>query len=113
MTETIPHFEVSAFCNDPYVRRIDKPWGWELHWTTPGLPYVGKVLHIQAGKRISLQLHDAKRESWLLVAGAANERMAGPAVPRVGRAATRALQPVGRLALLDVVAVIAPFGFRA
>ena len=31
--------------------------------------YVGKLLHINAGARLSLQYHDAKRESWLLIAG--------------------------------------------
>lgn len=35
------------------------------------MPYVGKVLHINAGARLSLQLHDEKQESWLLVAGKA------------------------------------------
>jgi mannose-6-phosphate isomerase-like protein (cupin superfamily) len=57
------------FTNLPYVRRIEKPWGWELHWTPADLPYMGKVLHINAGARISLQLHDEKRESWLLMSG--------------------------------------------
>jgi mannose-6-phosphate isomerase-like protein (cupin superfamily) len=53
----------------PFVRRIEKPWGWELHWTPAGLPYMGKVLHIYAGARLSLQAHEAKQESWLLVSG--------------------------------------------
>ena len=66
-----PTFDPAQFANEPHVRRIEKPWGWELHWTPPGLPYVGKVLHINAGARLSLQLHDAKRESWLLAAGRA------------------------------------------
>jgi mannose-6-phosphate isomerase len=57
--------------NLPYVRRIDKPWGWELHWTPATLPYMGKVLHINAGKRLSLQVHDEKSETWLLVSGRA------------------------------------------
>ncbi|HML99388.1 MAG TPA: hypothetical protein PKD75_13020 [Tepidiformaceae bacterium] len=50
-------------------RRVEKPWGFELVWTEPGLPYVGKVIHINAGARLSLQVHDAKTETWLLLSG--------------------------------------------
>jgi mannose-6-phosphate isomerase-like protein (cupin superfamily) len=32
---------------------------------------MGKVIHINAGARLSLQLHDEKRESWMLMAGRA------------------------------------------
>ena len=55
----------------PYGKRIEKPWGWELHWTPARLPYMGKVLHIFGGARLSLQVHDSKRESWLLISGRA------------------------------------------
>ena len=61
----------AAFDTSPYLKRIDKPWGWELHWTPVGLPYLGKLLHIKAGARLSLQAHEAKRETWLLLAGRA------------------------------------------
>jgi quercetin dioxygenase-like cupin family protein len=46
-------------------RRVDKPWGNELiwAWTTR---YVGKVLTIEAGKRLSLQYHEHKDE-WIHV----------------------------------------------
>jgi mannose-6-phosphate isomerase-like protein (cupin superfamily) len=33
---------------------------------------MGKVLHINAGARLSLQLHDEKQETWFLVNGQAN-----------------------------------------
>ena len=52
-------------------KKIDKPWGYELHWVPEGMPYMGKVLHIDAGKRLSLQTHDQKSESWLLIKGEA------------------------------------------
>ena len=65
----MPWFDRSEFQMAPYERRIEKPWGWELHWTPANLPYMGKLLHINAGARISLQVHDAKSESWLLVSG--------------------------------------------
>jgi mannose-6-phosphate isomerase-like protein (cupin superfamily) len=57
--------------NSAHCRRIDKPWGWEELWTQEGLPYVGKLLHIRAGSRLSLQSHDGKTETWLLVRGEA------------------------------------------
>lgn len=57
--------------NDAYVRKIDKPWGYELHWVHPDAPYMGKILHINAGARLSLQIHSEKVESWLLINGQA------------------------------------------
>ncbi len=57
------------FTTDSYVRRIEKPWGWEVHFTPDDLPYMGKVLHVNEGSRISLQSHDVKQESWMLTSG--------------------------------------------
>lgn len=59
------------FSNGSYHKRIEKPWGYELHWTPDTLPYLGKILHIDAGKRLSLQIHDQKQESWTLIMGEA------------------------------------------
>lgn len=59
----------SKFSDKPYVKKVEKPWGYELHWVPEDLPYMGKVLHIKAGVRLSLQIHDAKRESWFLMNG--------------------------------------------
>jgi len=67
----IPQFDTHSFSNEPYVKRIEKPWGYELHWVEAGSPYMGKVLHINAGARLSLQLHDKKQESWLVMSGQA------------------------------------------
>jgi mannose-6-phosphate isomerase len=72
MSDDLPTFDPATFSNDPYVTRVDKPWGYELHWVRPEAPYMGKVLHINAGARLSLQLHDEKQESWLLINGQAN-----------------------------------------
>jgi len=44
------------------VRRVDKPWGYELHWAKTDR-YVGKVLHINAGHALSLQYHNKKDET--------------------------------------------------
>jgi mannose-6-phosphate isomerase len=48
--------------------RTDKPWGYELLWSeTPH--YAGKIIHIDAGKRLSLQYHEHKHESVLVLSG--------------------------------------------
>ena len=57
--------------NSSYRRRIDKPWGYELHWTPDNKPYMGKLIHINEGARLSLQTHDKKQESWFLINGRA------------------------------------------
>ncbi|HXE09920.1 MAG TPA: cupin [Verrucomicrobiae bacterium] len=66
-----PKFDPSGFSTAPYVKRIDKPWGYELHWVPAEAPYMGKILHIKEGARLSLQLHDEKQESWFLMNGKA------------------------------------------
>ncbi len=59
------------FSTSAYVKRVEKPWGYELHWVPADAPYMGKVIHINQGARLSLQIHDEKQESWLLVGGQA------------------------------------------
>lgn len=62
----------SAFKNIPYIKRVEKPWGYELIFTPDNLPYTGKIMHIEAGKRLSLQVHDEKLESYWLAGGRCN-----------------------------------------
>src|ERR1035437_4441522 len=64
-------FDKSKFNNLSFVKRIEKPWGYEIHWVPEGKPYMGKILHINEGKRISLQVHDKKQESWFILSGRA------------------------------------------
>lgn len=64
-------FDKSKFNNLPFVKTIDKPWGYEIHWVPENKPYMGKVLHINEGKRLSLQVHDKKQESWFILKGRA------------------------------------------
>lgn len=64
-------FDKSIFNNSAYSKRVDKPWGWEIHWVPADKPYIGKVLHINKGARLSLQVHDQKQESWYLMNGQA------------------------------------------
>lgn len=71
MANDIPYFDPSKFSNEPYVKRVEKPWGYELHWVREDAPYIGKVLHINQGARLSLQVHDQKQESWFLMNGRA------------------------------------------
>jgi len=52
-------------------RRVPKPWGHELIWTQTD-HYVGKLIVIEAGKRLSLQKHLRKDESILVVSGRLN-----------------------------------------
>jgi mannose-6-phosphate isomerase len=48
--------------------RVDKPWGHELRWAITER-YLGKVIHIAAGHRLSLQYHERKDESILVLRG--------------------------------------------
>ncbi len=49
-------------------RRVDKPWGHEIWWAqTPA--YVGKLLHVDAGHRLSVQMHREKDETSYLLSG--------------------------------------------
>jgi mannose-6-phosphate isomerase len=50
------------------VRRVEKPWGYELIWAVTD-KYVGKVLVIETGRRLSLQRHRVKDESILVLSG--------------------------------------------
>ena len=50
------------------VTRVEKPWGYELIWAETQ-DYVGKVLHIQKGHRLSLQYHQIKDESIFIAKG--------------------------------------------
>jgi mannose-6-phosphate isomerase len=53
---------------DNAVTRIEKPWGYELHWARTDR-YVGKVLHVTAGHALSLQYHNIKDETMYLHTG--------------------------------------------
>jgi mannose-6-phosphate isomerase-like protein (cupin superfamily) len=64
-----PKFDPSTFLTDSYVKRIDKPWGYEIHWTPDNKPYMGKLIHVNEGARLSLQVHDKKQESWFIING--------------------------------------------
>ena len=50
------------------MRRVEKPWGYELIWAETDR-YVGKILHIRAGERLSLQYHRKKMETIRIESG--------------------------------------------
>jgi len=50
------------------VRRVEKPWGYELIWALTDR-YCGKVLFVKADCALSLQFHNEKEESWLVQSG--------------------------------------------
>jgi mannose-6-phosphate isomerase-like protein (cupin superfamily) len=49
-------------------RRVTKPWGHELIWAHTD-HYVGKILTIETGRRLSLQRHAVKDESIYVLSG--------------------------------------------
>ena len=53
---------------DEAERRVEKPWGYERIWAHTDR-YVGKVLFIAAGRRLSLQKHLVKDESIMVLRG--------------------------------------------
>ena len=54
--------------DEEIARRVDKPWGHELIWAHTDR-YVGKILVIEAGSRLSLQRHEIKDETILVRSG--------------------------------------------
>jgi mannose-6-phosphate isomerase len=67
---------------------VEKPWGSELIWTHTDR-YVGKLISINAGSRLSLQYHNEKDESIYVVAGTLNLHLENEA----GVMEVRKLQP--------------------
>jgi mannose-6-phosphate isomerase-like protein (cupin superfamily) len=50
------------------LKKIEKPWGYELLWARTA-DYAGKILHIRKGHKLSLQYHRRKEETILLRSG--------------------------------------------
>lgn len=69
MSMDLSQFDKKTFTTDAFVKKVNKPWGYEIIFTPEDLLYTGKIIHINAGKRLSLQAHDKKQESWYLLQG--------------------------------------------
>jgi mannose-6-phosphate isomerase len=54
--------------SDRETHRVEKPWGHELWWAQTD-EYAGKLLFVEAGHQLSLQLHREKDESSYLLSG--------------------------------------------
>jgi mannose-6-phosphate isomerase-like protein (cupin superfamily) len=50
------------------IERVEKPWGHELIWARTR-DYVGKILHVKKGQRLSLQYHRVKEETMYVASG--------------------------------------------
>jgi mannose-6-phosphate isomerase-like protein (cupin superfamily) len=50
------------------TKTVDKPWGNELIWAVTDR-YVGKILHIKKGHSLSLQYHNKKDETVMVLSG--------------------------------------------
>lgn len=60
--------EVTRMGHRQDVRRVEKPWGYEVIWAVAER-YVGKLLFIRAGERLSLQYHQVKDETIYVLSG--------------------------------------------
>jgi mannose-6-phosphate isomerase-like protein (cupin superfamily) len=58
------------------ARKIEKPWGYELHWAITDR-YVAKILHINKGEALSLQYHQRKDEFQYVFKGAVDIEVGG------------------------------------
>ncbi len=55
----------------PFSQKVEKPWGYEIILTPPEAPATAKILHLNAGSRFSLQYHETKEETLILIRGEA------------------------------------------
>lgn len=91
------------------MKRVDKPWGHEV-WFARHKKYVGKILVIEKGHRLSRQYHRVKHETLYVLRGrlalelGSHRRTLGPgqafAVPP--GTVHRFAAPRGRVTLLEV-----------
>lgn len=61
--------DTTKFKIEPYVMKVEKPWGFEQIFSDGTAKITSKILHVNAGKRSSLQYHDVKEEILTLISG--------------------------------------------
>ncbi len=91
------------------IKRVPKPWGYEL-WYAQTRRYVGKILVINRGHRLSRQYHRVKHETIYILKGrmrlelGGRTRMLGPgnAVTIPPRTIHRFAAPTDRVTALEV-----------
>lgn len=87
------------------ITRVPKPWGEERHWALTER-YAGKLLVIEAGCRLSLQYHERKEESILVLEGALRLHLAdehGTLTVRELGPGEAAHVPVGRMHRFEAI----------
>jgi mannose-6-phosphate isomerase-like protein (cupin superfamily) len=77
-TTPLPAFDPGGFSLAARARRVDKPWGHEVLLSPPDAPFAAKLILVRAGRRLSLQVHDAKVETQTLVDGGGVLVLEGP-----------------------------------
>ena len=50
------------------MNKVNKPWGHEVRWAV-NEKYLGKILHINAGQKLSRQYHEIKDETIYVLQG--------------------------------------------
>lgn len=50
------------------MKRVEKPWGYEFIWAQTD-NYVGKIIHINSGHKLSRQYHNVKEETFYVKSG--------------------------------------------
>lgn len=65
---TLPRLECKT---EQWVKRVDKPWGYELWITGEDPAFAFKKIFLRAGNRTSLQFHERKQETNALFSGRA------------------------------------------
>jgi mannose-6-phosphate isomerase-like protein (cupin superfamily) len=69
-----PHAGGGAGPGTHVPRVVEKPWGREV-WYAVEAEYAGKVLAVRAGERLSLQYHERKKETLLVLEGQVDVRL--------------------------------------
>jgi mannose-6-phosphate isomerase len=73
-----PEFDPTGFSFSGLRQRVEKPWGYEVLLSPADAPYTAKLIHVRAGHRLSLQVHDVKIETQTLAAGRGILVLEGP-----------------------------------
>jgi len=85
--------------------RVEKPWGYERIWARTDR-YVGKILVIEAGMRLSLQKHVVKDESIYVLEGSMNLHLEDDAgvvrIEKLGPGDSRRIQ-TGRIHRFEAI----------
>jgi mannose-6-phosphate isomerase-like protein (cupin superfamily) len=73
------------------INVVEKPWGREIHFAVEDV-YVGKILEVKGGRRLSLQYHQKKKETMYVLEGRIRLTL-GTEVEDVGRGKSVTLNP--------------------